>query len=233
MRIIENDRRIRVLGTVGRFVPWVALLVLGAGLVISYVRPASQLITVGAIVLGAGLSIIGGRLAQRYAGPLPHHAELRAVLKGLDSRHVLAQYVLPAPHVLLDPGGVTVLMVKSHDGEIDFVDGRFKERQKGRIFRQLAGQESIALAHDQALAQASKVEAWLENTGNSGVPVRAAIVFVNRNVRVYASDSPVPVFYGKKIKSWLRGPGKRRAISRDAYRQVADAIAARGSEVEG
>ena len=233
MRIIRNERRIRILTAVGRYVPWAALLVLGAGLVISYIRPQWLLVMVVAVVMGVLLSIIGGRSAERYAGPLAHHRALPAALKGLDSRHVLAQYILPAPQVLFDPGGATVLMVKSHAGEIAFEDGRFKNRQKGRIFRQLAGQESIGLAHEEASELASKVEAWLrENVGDVAMPVRAAIVFVNPNARLDASGSPVPVFYGKKIKNWLRGPGKRKTLPSDVYQAVIEALEARGSQFE-
>jgi len=233
MKIIRNERRIRILTTVGRYVPWAALLVLGAGLVISYVRPQWLLVMVVAVVTGVVLSIAGGRFAERHAGPMAHHKALAAALKGLDSRHVLAQYITPAPHVLFDRGGATVLMVKTHAGEIAFEDGRFKNRQKGRIFRQLAGQESIGLAHEEAAALASKVEAWLrQNVDAVDVPVRAAIVFVNPGAKLDAAGSPVPVFYGKKVKNWLRGPGKRKALPSGAYQSVVGALKARGSQVE-
>ena len=39
MRIIRNERRIKVTSAIGRYVPWIALLVLGGGLVVTYVRP--------------------------------------------------------------------------------------------------------------------------------------------------------------------------------------------------
>jgi hypothetical protein len=233
MRIIQNKRRLRIRRTIGQYVPWIALLVLGSGLVVSWLRPSSFLIMVAAIVVGVVLSVVGGRFAERYASPLAHHISLAAALKGLDRRHVLAQFILPAPHVLVDPGGVTVLAVKSHTGEIVFEDGRFKNRLKGRIFRQLAGQESIALAHRDARGLASKVEAWLEETaGAPDVPVRAAIVFVNQNAKLDTGGSPVPVFYGKKVKSWLRGPGRRKPLPSTTYAKVVEAIEARGSEAE-
>ena len=55
MRIIRNERRIRVLGGIGRYVPWIALLVLGAGLLISYVRPEWLLATGVSVVIGVVL----------------------------------------------------------------------------------------------------------------------------------------------------------------------------------
>ena len=225
MRIIRNERRIRTLRAVGRYVPWAALLVLAAGLIISYVRPEWLLAMVVSVVVGVLLSIVGGRIAERYAGPLAHHDAIAKVLKGLDDRHLLVQYILPAPHVLFDPGGCTVLAVKTHAGDIGFEDGRFKHRLKGRVFRQLAGQEGIGLAHEEASGLAGKVESWLaNNVSGVEVPVRAALVFVNDRAKVDAVGSPVPTFYGGRIKAWLRGPGKRKALPTQAYRKLVESI---------
>jgi hypothetical protein len=136
--------------------------------------------------------------------------------------------------VLFDPGGATVLVVKTHAGEITFEEGRFKTRQKGRFFRQLAGQESLGLVHEEASHLAAKVETWLAvHAEGVDVPVRAAIVFVNKGAKLDAADSPVPAFYDKKIKSWLRGPGKRKAIPSDDYEALVEMLEALGSEADG
>lgn len=233
MRIIRNERRIRTLSAFGRYVPWAALIVLAAGLVISYVRPEWLLPMVVSVILGIGFSIAGGRLAERYAGPLAHHAAIAAALKGLDDRHVLVQYILPAPHVLLDPGGCTVVAVKTHAGDIGFEEGRFKHRQKGRVFRQLAGQESIGLAHEESRELAGKVQNWLErNVSGVTVPVRAAIVFVSPQAKLDTAGCPVPTFYGKKIKAWLRGPGKRRELPTQDFRTLVEAVEQHGGATE-
>jgi hypothetical protein len=233
MRIIRNERRIRLLRTIGRYVPWLALLALAAALVISYVRPQWLGVMAVGLVIGVILSFVGGRTAERYAGPLAHHEALATALKGMDKRHVLVQYLLPAPHVLFDPGGCTVLMVKTHTGAVTFEDGRFKHSQRGRIFRQLAGQEGIALAHEEAQALADKVAQWLErNVEGVAVPTRAAIVFVSPKAKVDAKDSPVPAFYGKKVKAWLRGPGQRKALAPADYRTLVAAVEALGPAAE-
>jgi hypothetical protein len=225
MRIIRNERRIRVLGGIGQYVPWIALLVLGAGLLISYLRPEWMLAMVVSVAIGVVLSVVGGRFAERYAGPLAHHDALAKTLKGLDDRHVLVQYILPAPHVLLDPGGCTVLVVKSHGGEISFEDGRFRHRQKGRIFRQLAGLEGIGLLHSEAEEQAARVDEWLQrNVEGVAVPIQVAIVFVNPKAKLDAADSPIPALFGKKVKPWLRGPGRRKVLRAETYRRMVGAV---------
>ena len=47
------------------------------------------------------------------------------------------------------------------------------------------------------------------------IPVRAMIVFVNEDVELNADDSPVPAFYRKRVKDWLRGPGGLRPLPAD------------------
>jgi hypothetical protein len=71
------------------------------------------------------------------------------------------------------------------------------------------------------------MEQWLErHLPDVEVPVRAAIVFVNPDLQLEAADSPVPAFYGKKVKSWLRGPGSLKPLPAPVHRQLAEALGA-------
>jgi hypothetical protein len=177
------------------------------------------------LVIGLILSMVGGYFAERYAGPLAHHEALPTMLKGLNDRHILAQYTLPANHVLLSPNGLTVFVVKSQPGRVSYEDGRWTHRYRGKFFRQLAGMEALGAPHMEAEREQQKLEHWLEqNVPEDDPPVQAAIVFVNPNVQVEADDSPVPAFYGKKVKSWLRGPGSSGNLSEEGYRRLEAAI---------
>jgi len=64
------------------------------------------------------------------------------------------------------------------------------------------------------------------------VPVRPAIVFVNEDVQLDADGSPVPAFYRKKVKDWLRGPGDLRALPEDLQVRLAEALGANQGEEE-
>jgi hypothetical protein len=185
MRIVANERHIHVRRLIGKFMPLAGLVALVAGLVVSYTVPEQFAVTMGAMVLGIILSLVGGFFSDRYAGPLAHHEALATALKGLDNHYVLLDYALPAPHVLLEPGGLTILLVKTHGGQVAYAkeSGRWKHRQRGKVFRQLAGQESIGSPDVEAEHQAKRLAAWLANRlPDTEVPVRAAIVFVNPNV---------------------------------------------------
>jgi len=226
MRIIRNERRIRVFSFIGQYATLAGLLALVAGLIVSFARPewlVPMLLSGG---LGILLSAVGGFFADRYASPLAHHDALARVLKGLDDRYTLLQYVLPDPHVLLEPGGCTVFVVKAQGGQVTCQEnGRWKHRQRGKFFRQFAGQEGLGGPDVEAGHQVHRLERHLAgHLPDIEIPVRAAIVFVNPDVTLDAAVSPVPAFYGKKVKAWLRGPGKLKSLPADAYRRLAEAL---------
>jgi hypothetical protein len=221
MRIIRNERFIRTRRALGQIIPGLALVVLVAGLVISFAKPEWFWATLTSVVVGLVLVLLGGLFTERYASPIAHHDSLASALKGLDDRHVLLQYVLPVPHVLLDPGGCTVLVVKSQPGQITYAEGRWNHRYRGKLFRQLAGQQGVGVPHVEAEQQVQKLRKWLaRELPDTDVPIGAAIVFVNPKASVSAAQSPVPAFFGKKIKAWLRGPGRRKPLPRDEYRRL-------------
>ncbi|MGD2165445.1 MAG: nuclease-related domain-containing protein [Anaerolineae bacterium] len=229
MRIVRNERRIKLYSSIGQYATLGGLAVLLAGLVISFVRPTWMLPVV--ISMGAGflLSSVGGFFADQYAGSLAHHKALAEVLKGLDYRHTLLQYVLPADHVLLEPGGCTVFVVKSQGGDVVYQDGengRWKHSQRGKIFRRFVGQPGIGKPHEEAQDEVKKLQAFLDGRlENAGpIPVRGVIVFVNEEVQLQADDSPLPAFYRKKVKDWLRGPGDLRSLPDDVQERLADAL---------
>jgi len=231
MRIIHNERRIRVLSFIGKYATLAGLLTLLAGLITSFAKPEWLLPMLVSLTLGIGFSVVGGFFAERYVGPLAHHDALVRVLKGMDDRHVLLQYILPASHVLLEPGGCTVFVVKAQGGQVTCEDaGRWKHRQRGKAFRQFAGQEAVGAPDFEAERQVRKLEEWLSSQlPDVEVPVRAAIVFVNPKVTLDAVASPVPAFYGKKVKAWLRGPGKFKPLPAAVRRRLEETI---GTEIQ-
>ncbi|MGD2144812.1 MAG: NERD domain-containing protein [Anaerolineae bacterium] len=233
MDIIRDERRIKVFSSIGQYATLGGLLILLVGLVISFVEPSWIVPLMASMALGFILSVVGGFFADRYAGSLAHHKALADVLKGLDYRHKLLQYVLPANHVLLEPGGCTVFVVKSQGGEVvyeDGEDGRWKHRQRGRFFRRLVGQEGVGKPHVEAQLQVRKLRRYLADRMDDAdqVPLRAAVVFVNEDVELRAHDSPVPAFYRKNVKDWLRGPESLRALSDGLRQRLEGALIAEG-----
>jgi hypothetical protein len=226
MRIIRNERRIRVSSAIGQYATLTGLLALMAGLVISFARPDWMLPMLAALLVGITLSVVGGFFADRYVGPLAHHDTLTTALKGMDDQYALLQYVLPAPHVLLEPGGCTVLVVKAQGGQVTYQENkRWKHQQRGKFFRQFAGQEAVGAPDYEADHQVQRMARWLsKHLPDDEVPVRAAIVFVNPDVALDVATSPVPALHAKKLKGWLRGPDKLKPLSTDVRHRLAKAV---------
>jgi hypothetical protein len=229
MRIFRDERHINLFSSIGQYAALGGLVILLIGLVISFIRPMWMLPIVVSMALGFTLSVVGGFFADRYAGPHAHHEALAEVLKGLDYRHTLLQYVLPADHVLLEPGGCTVFVVKSQGGEIAYENGesgKWRHRQRGKIFRQLVGQTGVGRPDREARKEVARLRGYLEEQLEDAdeVPVRGTIVFVNEDVQLEADESPVPAFYRKKVKDWLRGPGDLRPLPEDLQERLAGAL---------
>jgi hypothetical protein len=226
MRIIRDERHINVRSSVGQYATLGGLLILLIGLVISFVRPAWSAPLLVTMALGFTLSVVGGFFADRYAGSLAHHKTLADLLKGLDYRHTLLQYVLPANHVLLEPGGCTCFVVKAQGGKVVYDHGKWTHRQRGRFFRRLVGQEGLGKPHHEAQREVEKLERYLGEQMDDAdqVPVRGVIVFANEDVQLDADRSPVPAFYRKKVKDWLRGPGDLKPLPDDMLRRLNTAL---------
>jgi hypothetical protein len=213
MRIIRNERHIRISNSIGKYALIAGLLVLAGGFILSLFKMEWVGVILASLVVGIALSLVGGFFFDRYVGALAHHEALANVLKGLDDRYALFQYTLPASHVLLEPGGLTVFVVKAQGGE------------RGKFFRQFAGQEAVGSPHLEAEYQVRRLERWLSRQlPEVNVPVRGVVVFVNPQVTLQADNAPVPTFYGKKLKNWLRGAGKLKPLPESTYRQVAEAL---------
>lgn len=226
MRIVRNERLIRVRGQVGRYAVLAGFLVMILSLLIPILRPEWFLFT--GLVLGVGfaLSFMGSFLADRYAGILAHHSALAKALKGLDHRYTLLQYMLPVSHVLVEPGGCTVFVVKTQGGRVIYRrPGRWTHRQSAKLLRQFAGQEAVGAPDLEAEHDAYRLQRWLsKRLPGVPVPVRGVVVFVHPDVQLEADNAPVPTFYGKKVKAWLRGPGALKPLPPDIQGQLASVL---------
>jgi hypothetical protein len=230
MRIIRNERRIRTFTFIGKYASLAGLIVLIAG-ALFLSKPEQAPLLIGAMFVGFILSTVGGHFADRYIGPQAQHITLAKALKGLDDDYTLIDYTLPAPHVLVEPGGCTALVVKTQKGEIRYEDGAWQEAQShllaevGKLLRRVAGQQGLGGPDTEAEKQAQKLREWLkEHLPAVEVPVRGAIVFTHPDVYLRAERSPVPAFRGKEVKQWLRDEGKQKPLSDEDYDRLRDVL---------
>ena len=233
MRIVANEKSISRRAKVGTIASFASMGLLAVALVLSFSRSPSLLMMqvglLGAVFVGLLLSFAGGYYSERFAGPAAHYERVREALKGLDKRYTLLQYVLPVPHVLLGPDGMTVIVAKSQAGTITYKEGRWTHRQRGKIFRQLAGQEAVGLPELDVERQVKRLKRALEKRlPEVEVPVRGIVLFVHPEAKLEVEDPPVPTFYfrGKKLKAWLRGPGAGKSLPEEVRKRIEEQLVA-------
>lgn len=229
MRISANEKGIERRQKIGKACMLLGFLFLIAAVVISFLRLSSALLVqvgfMAAMLIGVVLSFIGGYYGERFVGPQAHHVKVREALKRLAHQYVLFQYTLPAPHVLLGPEGLTVIVVKSHPGTVTYADGKWSHRQRLKFFRQLAGQEALGTPDEDVNIEVAKLQRYLKGRLPSvDVPLRGVLLFVHPEVKLELDNPPLPVFQGRDLKAWLRGAGMGKPLPAEVRKRVEEAL---------
>ncbi len=226
MRIITNDAHIKTRTFLGERAPFVGLVLLGLATALIFLRPEWLWISMVFVWVGFIVSLTGSYLGERYVGPLAHHKKVPEALKGLDNRYTLLMYQTPLPFVLVDPGGVTVITVKSQGGVISYSDGKWRHRERMGLLRRLAGQESLGRPHRLIQAEIEEMRQHLTRLlpEDVEIPVRGVLLLINPNVQVEADEPPVPVLRLSQLKRWLRKEGRWPKLSEEVAEQLNSAL---------
>jgi hypothetical protein len=211
MRLIANESQIKTRTRIGEIAPLAGLGLLVAGMAILFLKPewfwiASIIVWVGFVV-----SLIGSYFGGRYMGPLAHHKRVPEALKGLENSFTLLMYKTPAPFVVVDAGGLTVITVRSQGGHIAYTNGKWKHKEKMGRLKRFAGQEGVGRPDQIAKVEMDDLQRFLRKRLPEGleIPVRAVILFVHPDVVLEVEGSAVPVFRTPELKRWLRREGRR------------------------
>ncbi|MGC9522506.1 MAG: hypothetical protein ACP5HG_11580 [Anaerolineae bacterium] len=228
MQIVANESRIKTRTKIGERAPFLGLLVLAVSTVLIFVRPEWIWATMALVWVGFLISLTGSYLGDRYVGPNAHHKKVPAALKGMDDDYTLLMYETATPFILVEPGGLTVLTVKSQGGTVIYEGGRWKHRQRMGILRRFAGQESLSQPHKMAQAEQEYVEDMLAKRlpEEMDVPVRGVILFTNDDVLLEVDEEsvPVPALRAAELKRWLRRNPLRPQLSDEVREALADAL---------
>ncbi len=208
MRLISNEKHISSRKKIGERAPFVGLVLLAVSTVLVFLKPEWLWGTMALVWVGFMVSLAGSYLGDRYVGPNAGHRRIPESLKGLDGSYTLLMYKTSVPFVLAEPGGLTVLSVKSQGGTITYADGKWRQRQKLGLLRRFAGQESLGRAHKGAEIEQSILLDQLRKLLPDGmtVPVRTLLVFTHPDVVLQVDEDsvPVPAVRASELKRWLR-----------------------------
>ena len=207
MIVLRDEKRIAQLARIGQIASLVGLLALVAGLLVIFLgnNPNIFLYQLAGLVIGFALSQVGLYLSQRYLRrPRPDQVLDKAAGKLARKDGRLYHYLLPAPHVLLLPVGVVVLVAKYQSGRISVQGDRWT--QAGIGMRRFFGREWLGNPTREAEAQAAKVAAMIKAAAPAAdVPVLPVIVFTTENIpSLDVKESRIPATHFSKLAAVLR-----------------------------
>lgn len=223
MKVLNNEPLIRRRTRTAQIANLGGLIALGAGLVISLVKPEWAIYTLGLLVIGVIASQYGIVQAFKYARKPRPDEDLASALKGLDDRFRLYNFHLPADHVLLTPRGIFTVVLKSVDGKVTCEGKTCKQQRKfslGRLLR-LFSPESLGNPVKEAQWEVEALTRWLSQRFEGTAPeVEGAVVFLNPRAELDVRNPDVTIVRAKSLKDTLRKTDKR-ALSTEEHRNLA------------
>ncbi len=223
MQVYRNDRFIQRRAKFGRYANLGGMGILLIGLIINLSTPVEQGLLLSMLALIAGFSLyqVGMYFTLRYGRPDRPDQVLVRALKGFDDRYSLFQFTSPAGNVLVTPNACLVFTVKMQGSGIQYRNGKWKHLLGWqRFFLSLAG-DSLGNPSRDAMAEVDSLRRYLaKKLPGVEIPLQPVIVFGNANAEVDAGECPIPALHYKKLKDWLRGPGKSGDLQSGAHDQL-------------
>ncbi|PJF46092.1 MAG: hypothetical protein CUN48_15560, partial [Candidatus Thermofonsia Clade 3 bacterium] len=147
-------------------------------------------------------------------------------LKGLDRKYALMLFAQPTNYMLIEPGGVTVFVVRNQEGKITYKDGKWKRKES--LLRFWFGRdEPLGDPTADITEELRKVNrALTEKLPTLKIPLRGIIVFSNPKAVLDVEPSPIAVLRAEDLKDYLRGAGKLKELPNSLQRKVREALGA-------
>lgn len=228
MNIVRNDKLIRRNSKIAQFTMLGGLLVLGAGMFVSFRYPEQVSISLGALLLGFLLSQVGIYFSNRW-GRRPRPDELiDQALKGIDSKFVLYHYSSPVRHLLVGPSGIWILMPYYQRGRITYKNGRWVQKG-GNWYLKLFAQENLGRPDLELLSEIDNLNKYLSNKIPDGIvpQIQVALVFFNPKVVIDIPEDETPpaetVLIGK-LKDLVRKSTKGKGLTAEKVKLIQDSL---------
>lgn len=208
MIVLRDEKRIARLARLAQLFSLAGLAALVVGLLFIFISdsPNVFLYQLVALVIGFGLSQVGLYLAHRYLRkPRLDLALDKAAGKFARKDGRLYHYLLPAPHVLLLPAGVVVLVAKFQTGRISAQGDTW--RQEGIGMRRFVGREGLGNPTREAEAMVAKMAAFIQEAAPTAAdaPIFPIIVFTTPNLdNLNVKESRIPAVHAPKLSGVLR-----------------------------
>ena len=169
----------------------------------------------GLLMIGLVLSMFSSNLVNRWVREPRSDQAFSNTLKKFEKDYYLFNYTGPAPHILLTPTRLYVLVAKRQTGQVTVKGDRFQQKFSWtRLFR-FFGDEGLGVPVAEAENGVRKLQKFLsKNLTDQELPeIKPLIVFINQVELVVQAPSPVPAMRSNELKSFLRENNRQRVIS--------------------
>ncbi|NQS91904.1 MAG: hypothetical protein HQ574_05790 [Chloroflexi bacterium] len=210
MIIVRNERLVKRNNQIGKYSGIISIVILGAGMYVSFRYPEQITYSLIALIIGFTLSQVGIFYANRFGkSPRPDEV-LDVALKGLDDQFALYHYQSPVSHLLVGPAGIWILLPFTQKGKITYDEkkGRWKKKG-GNFYLNFFAQDNIG-SPDQDISSSTK--RLLKEFGK--IPklelpeVKSALIFSDENAVIEAENAPVPTLHARQLKKLIRKDAK-------------------------
>jgi hypothetical protein len=224
MKIHKNEKLIKRNARIGQFTSLFALVVLAAGMYVSFKMPNQFGLAIAALIAGFALSQVGIYFGNRWGRQPRPDQMLDNGLKGLPGDYSIYHYTTPASHLLVGPAGVWVLLTYHQRGTVTYSRNRWRLRGGGFMqnYMRIFGQEGLGRPDLEANSEANAIRGHFERQleGEEIPQVSAALVFTNPDMNVQADEAPIPSLPLKRLKDFIRKAAKSQALPAKRLEQI-------------
>jgi len=210
MIIVRNEKLVARNKQIGTYSGIVSIIILGAGMYISFKYPDQISWSVLALAAGFTLSQVGIYYSNRFGrSPRPDEI-LDSALKGMDDQYVLYHYQSPVTHLLVGPAGIWILLPFPQKGKIIYNDekGRWK-KVGGNAYTKFFAQDNIGSPDKEITSSTKRLRKALARIPDFEIPeIKSALVFSNENAIVEADNAPAPTLHARQLKKLIRKEAK-------------------------
>jgi len=219
MKIIKNEKLIKRNGKIGNWISIAALVILGGGMYFSISNSQNLQLVIysfAAFIVGFVLTQIGIYMGNRWGRSPRPDEKLDAGLKGLPGEFTIYHFVTPAPHILVGPSGIWVLIPYRQRGVVTYTKDRWRISNGGflQAYMSIFGQEGIGrpdLEADNEIATLKKL--FSKSFDENEIPnIQAALIFMHDQVDLQVEDAPLPAMKLKQLKDFMRQKAKEKPI---------------------
>jgi hypothetical protein len=228
MNIETNEALVRRNARIAQYAMLGGLVVLAAGMFVSFRDPTKVSLSFAALMVGFALSQVGIYYTNRWGRRPRPDERINKELKGLDGRYSIYHYITPTSHLLVGPSGVWILMPRHQRGLITYSNGRWRQKG-GNLYLKFFAQEGLGRPDLELEGEIQKVRSYLQKLLPEAElpPIFAALLFTNERADIQISEEEQPPAATIKmgdLKDLVRKTAKSKPLSLTKAQEIQAAI---------